>query len=507
MRQLTNIRQLRRWLAGAGVMGLALLIVAHVAALTSQVLAQQAPTASPIEQFQLEGPYLILSRENTARGLSNQPDSRPDMEQASGDNANGLWEFIAVENSNYVRIRNVPKQTFLQNRRGELATSPTSAQGDGTQWEIAAVEGQPYVTFISRADGLTLARAEGKALLTSSPRSAAAAQWSLTSSSDFLSNVARKGSPVRLINDNGRNDAYLAAIRDCREIGGYWTGGSCRGIEGRRLECRRGWIWSADAGECVWDGGGRLCPPWQVGAFPYCQADMACRGGNLRVTHAGYAVCDCPYGSALRGSYPNFRCGSAVGISPIWLVPVIAGVAIGTLPKILPIVKPLPIVAPPKPGSCPPGQVWNGNTKTCGPVNIPIKAPTCSQNQHLVNNVCVNNKPVTPPLVCPSGMHAFHGKCIPIKKKGGGIPPTCSNTQHLVNNVCVNNKPTKPTLVCQSGTHPFHGNCIPNKKTRPITHPKPLPKACPVGTHLVGRGTCVANKCVAPHKMVNGKCV
>ena len=59
--------RLKKWMACAGMTGLVLVFVAHIAALTNRLSAQQAPAASPVEQFQLEGAYHILSRENTGR--------------------------------------------------------------------------------------------------------------------------------------------------------------------------------------------------------------------------------------------------------------------------------------------------------------------------------------------------------------------------------------------------------------------------------------------------------
>ena len=111
--------------------------------------------------------------------------------------------------------------------------------------------------------------------------------------------------------------------------------------------------------------------------------------------------------------------------------------------------------------SCIPANAGNPPLKQPIKTPLPIKSPTCSSNQHLVNNVCVDRVFKKPVLVCAAGMHAFNGKCVPIKKR-----------------------------------------------PLPIVTPPKKVKVCPVRTHPVGN-TCVANptKCLPPHKMQNGKCV
>ena len=121
-----------------------------------------------------------------------------------------------------------------------------------------------------------------------------------------------------------RNNAYDSALANCRELGGYWTGSSCRAaVASRPLACAPGWAWSSDVGECQWDGGGR-CPPWQIGAGGACLSDLACRGGRVRMSGRGYPVCDCPIGTVTFGNYPSLRCVPSIArIAPLLIAPLL----------------------------------------------------------------------------------------------------------------------------------------------------------------------------------------
>ena len=48
-----------------------------------------------------------------------------------------------------------------------------------------------------------------------------------------------------------------SALSNCRAMGGYWTGSSCRFPEARARDCGPGWIWDEFGGEFIFDGGGR----------------------------------------------------------------------------------------------------------------------------------------------------------------------------------------------------------------------------------------------------------
>ena len=121
---------------------------------------------------------------------------------------------------------------------------------------------------------------------------------------------------------------YAAAVANCREIGGVWTGASCRAAYRERpLACRPGWIWSPEFGECEWAGGG-ACPPWQAGPGGQCLANLTCNGGSLRASPRGLS-CQCPFGMAVWGSYPRLSCVPALArILPL-VVPAIAGANVG----------------------------------------------------------------------------------------------------------------------------------------------------------------------------------
>ena len=106
------------------------------------------------------------------------------------------------------------------------------------------------------------------------------------------------------------DNSYAEAVADCRAIGGYWTGSSCRAPrEEVVLTCPRGWHWSGLTGECQWVGrDGASCPPWQRrNGRCLTQADLTCRGGVVRLSGRGLS-CQCPPGMAAWGRYPHLKC-------------------------------------------------------------------------------------------------------------------------------------------------------------------------------------------------------
>ena len=125
-----------------------------------------------------------------------------------------------------------------------------------------------------------------------------------------------------------RRPVYEAAVASCRELGGYWTGSSCRARNiAQPLACPRNWVWSSSVGECIWAGG--RCPPWEAGPNGACRTDLACRGGSVAVSDTGYAVCNCPYGMVTWGNYPNLACMPSIAtIAPVF-VPGAVGIYIG----------------------------------------------------------------------------------------------------------------------------------------------------------------------------------
>jgi hypothetical protein len=79
-------------------------------------------------------------------------------------------------------------------------------------------------------------------------------------------------------------------------------------------------------------------------------------------------------------------------------------------------------------------KVWLDDIKLTGSdiVEEP-ETPTCTESQHLVENVCVDNEPVVP--TCTEGQHLVDAICV----ENTPTPPTCTETQHLEENVCVEN--------------------------------------------------------------------
>jgi hypothetical protein len=48
-----------------------------------------------------------------------------------------------------------------------------------------------------------------------------------------------------------------SARASCKETGGYWTGSTCKASKNAKIgKCKKGYVWSSDAGACQYDGGG-----------------------------------------------------------------------------------------------------------------------------------------------------------------------------------------------------------------------------------------------------------
>ena len=272
------------------------------------------------------------------------------------------------------------------------------------QWSFEPVDGLPYVAFQNRATNRLLAVERGAIALADRVANEADIHWELNP-------LAAGGRPVAaaqpLMRDPGRFRAYESALSNCRAMGGYWTGSSCRFPEARARDCGPGWIWDDFGGECIFDGGGRpVCPPWQFGTPPNCQSDMTCRGGNLRISRRGSPSCDCPPGTGIWGAFPNFTCVSAFARPGV----------IAPIPGFIPL---RPVQTRPV-ATCPPGQT--GTPPNC--VVTPVAACPAGQIRHAAELQARTGCHMS----CRSNRHAAelcHDTCCKCPAGQTGTPANC----------------------------------------------------------------------------------
>jgi len=474
---------------------------------------------SPIEQYQLRGAYHIQSVGRPDEVLNNRASGDPELLKVKPEWASGHWQFEAVPSTNFVRIQNAWKNTYLLDDGTRLRTAAGRERDEAFHWSLEPEEGQPYVNIINRGSGRALVATRGGFDLVDDPADDDTSLWQLKPAGRGSLSVA---SAARFT-DAGRGRAYEAAVANCSDIGGFWTGSTCRVAEGRTRGCGRGWSWSETAGECLWDGDrDRECPPWMIGRPPNCRpdrdADLTCRGGTLRESGRGYVSCDCPAGSALRGDYPNFRCSASVGSLPVYLVPLIVatGVAVALTPKkgdsatgTQPPGGGGPVVNTTKP-NCSPGTTradakksgcrcnlplkWNSNA-VCGTVaatptvatacavGAPVQSGcACNPPLQVVGGLCTTGtvvKPTTNPVACKAGQSVATG-CV------------CKPPMQLIGQTCTTQTVIKPTtnpVACKAGQSVSTG-CV-----------------CKLPMQLAN-GVCSppVQNCPAGQKFTNGKC-
>ncbi|WP_431202247.1 hypothetical protein ACQ86E_24985 [Bradyrhizobium betae] len=273
--------------------------------------------------------------------------------------------------------------------------------------------------------------------------------------------VAPGGRPIAAAPVAPRNPAYDLALADCREIGGYWTGSTCRrpAYITQPLLCRRGFQWSEATGECEWIGGGN-CPPWQMGPGGACRRDLVCRGGEVGISGNGYQACYCPRGTVVWGDYPYFSCVASISRVAPYLVPAVVG---GVVLGIINGGKDRPQV----------GTVF-GNNKFCGsgqtgtppncvvaatcqpplvgtPPNcyrqMPRPAPTPAVTPVVAPTTTPVVTPTTTPVVTPTTTPGVIERPTPAPSPTPtptGAAPVCSNNAFL-NSGCKCELPMRPT--------------------------------------------------------------
>ncbi|MFH1343337.1 MAG: hypothetical protein ABIL01_19330 [Pseudomonadota bacterium] len=436
-----------------------------------QAAMAELPQVSPIEQFQLSGAYRVAPRSAAATALNSQASGTVEVSGVKPQWESGQWTFEAVPGSPFVRIRNQWKRTYLTDVNGKLRATAALPDADEAHWSFEPVDGTTFIQFRNRESDRYLIAIAGAPALVADFRQ----------DQENLSHWQIGPAGRAVVAAAPRNSAYDSALANCRELGGYWTGSSCRASDrSRPLTCPRGYAWAEDFGECQWDGGS--CPPWQMGRGGVCLSDISCRGGDVRMSRRGYAVCDCPPGSVVWGDYPRLSCVPSIArIAPLLLG--ILGDGPGRQPvgqvfgnkKFCP---PGQTGRPPNcvaAATCPPPLV--GTPPQCirlvprpTPVNNPV-LKSCPAGQTGTPPNCV--KPVAPVVTtCPAGQTGTPPNCVP------GVTtttPVCAIGQTNVNGVCTN---LNASITCTGGKIE-QGVC-----------------GCPTGTTLTGGGRnfqCVAS--------------
>jgi hypothetical protein len=278
-----------------------------IASAPQQAASEPLPQISPIEQFQLNGPQRVAPRGVAGKLLNNQASGTVEVAGVKPEWDSGQWLFEAVPGTPFVRIKNRWKNTFLTDANGALRAMPAQPDADEAHWTFEPVDGTAYVQLRNRDSDRFLLLVNGAPALVADFREdqEPLSHWQ----------VDPAGRAAAAVSTQPRTAAYVAydsALASCRQIGGYWTGSSCRAPQPAvRLACQPGWVWAPDMDECLWDGGGR-CPPWQMSPSGACISDLTCRGGRMRISGRGYPVCDCPLGTATWGNYPNLSCVPSV---------------------------------------------------------------------------------------------------------------------------------------------------------------------------------------------------
>ncbi|MDO8399020.1 MAG: hypothetical protein Q7T45_14485, partial [Bradyrhizobium sp.] len=459
-----------------------------VAAAAPQAAMAQLPQISPIEQFQLSGVYRIAPRGNAAIALNSQASGTIDVAAVKPEWDSGQWTFEAVPGSPFVRIKNQWKKTYLTDVGGKLRATAALPDADEAHWSFEPVDGTTFIQFRNRETDRFLIAAGGAPALVDDYRQdqEAFSQWQVSPASRAVAAAAP------------RNSAYDAALSNCRELGGYWTGSSCRASErSRPLVCPRGYAWSEDFGECQWDGGS--CPPWQMGPGGRCMTDLSCRGGVVEISRRGYPACYCPVGMVAWGDYPRLSCVPSIArIAPL-LLGTVFGVdqgrpqfgqiygnkrfcgpgKTGTPPNCVVAQScPPPLVGTPPNCTgavqvgqgCPPGTTYRigGNIGKCVPDRNPVPTPVSTATPVPTPTPIATSTPTPVPTATPVIV------ATPTPLPTGTPNPVCAIGQTNVNGVCTN---LNNSITCTGGKIE-QGVC-----------------GCPAGTTLSGGGRnfqCVA---------------
>ena len=234
----------------------ALALAAMLAAGSSAVapaLAQSAPPAeqqpaapadvsqiSPIVQFELRGAFRFVPRTDEARRLNSQASGTIEVAPTKPEWTSAQWSFEEVPGSPFVRIRNQWRKTYLTDVEGTLRA--TNARGRCRRGALDVRTGR-------RHELCAASQSRDRPLPAVRQRRAGSGRR-LPAGSGGAEPLERQSRGRRRMAAMPRTPAYAAydeAVINCRELGGYWTGGSCRASSrARPLTCPRGWAWSSE---------------------------------------------------------------------------------------------------------------------------------------------------------------------------------------------------------------------------------------------------------------------
>ena len=186
-----------------------------------QTVMAEIPQISPVEQFDLRGVFRISPRANSSIALNSEAAGTIFVMNVKPEWDSGQWVFEPVPGLPFVRIKNQWKKTYLTDVGGKLRATSATPDADEAHWTFEPVDGTPFVQFRNReTDRFLIVAGDAPALVDAlRPGQEDLSQWKVGPTGRAA--AAAPPPPPR-------NSAYDAALANCRELGGYWTGSSCR---------------------------------------------------------------------------------------------------------------------------------------------------------------------------------------------------------------------------------------------------------------------------------------
>ena len=114
------------------------------------VAAVALPQVSPVEQFDLRGPYRFVPRVDETKLLNNQASGNIEVARVKPDWDSGKWQFEEVRGTPFVRIKNQWKNTVLTDVEGKLRATNAPPQAEESHWSFEPVDGTSYVQLRNR---------------------------------------------------------------------------------------------------------------------------------------------------------------------------------------------------------------------------------------------------------------------------------------------------------------------------------------------------------------------
>ena len=247
--------------------------------------ASPVADVSPIERYRLEGRYQLVSRAGNRPSINNQDSGRPELVAAKVEWDSSHWEFEGVPGTALVWIKNSWKNTYMIDDGGRLRVTRSLADDPNGQWILEAVPNEPYVRIKSKGTGRYLVASSNEIYLDERTSGGSDSQWQFIPTA-WPRPVAAPAKPrveyraVQKDDDEERRPKRRSQDRDdgyesekarnsarasCAETGGYWTGKTCKAYKGSKPgKCKKGYVWSEDAGACQYDGGGPVAQPAKI---------------------------------------------------------------------------------------------------------------------------------------------------------------------------------------------------------------------------------------------------